>query len=172
MFFMAQFEPGKIINTVEGMPVKIVKYIAGGGQGDVYMVDYKGMSKALKWYKNVGKEPDAFYNNLKRNIEKGAPSESFLWPEAITEKTEGSFGYIMDLRPPEYHELSEFMIARDVRFSSFKAGKSPTIQSISSPPHPNEILFSRMIHRTYSNEWFTIFSPCNSSINSFRLYMP
>ena len=125
--FMAQFEPGKIINTVEGMPVKIVKYIAGGGQGDVYMVDYKGVSKALKWYKNVGKEPDAFYNNLKRNIEKGAPSESFLWPEAITEKTEGSFGYIMDLRPPEYHELSEFMIARDVRFSSFKASAEACI---------------------------------------------
>lgn len=124
---MAQFESGKIINTSEGMPVKIIRYIAGGGQGDVYEVEYKGQKKALKWYKNLGKEPDAFYNNLKRNVEKGTPSEAFLWPEAITEKTENSFGYVMNLRPSGYHELSEFMLARDVRFSSFKASAEACI---------------------------------------------
>ena len=124
---MAQFDAGKIINTSEGMPIKIVRYIAGGGQGDVYEVEYKGQKKALKWYKNVGKEPELFYNNLKKNVEKGSPSESFLWPEAITEKTENSFGYIMNLRPKEYHELSEFMLARDVKFSSFKASAEACI---------------------------------------------
>lgn len=118
---MTKFDAGKILYTSDGMPITIVRYIAGGGQGDVYEVEYKGKKKALKWYKNVGNEPDLFYSNLKKNIEKGSPSESFLWPEAITEKAEDSFGYIMNLRPEDYHELSEFMLARDVKFSSFKA---------------------------------------------------
>ena len=116
---MAVFEPGKIIKTDFGAPIKILKYLASGGQGDVYVVEYGGKKKALKWYKNAGKDPDAFYSNLKRNADKGAPDSAFLWPEAVTEKTDGSFGYIMDLRPEGYHELSEFMLARDVKFPSF-----------------------------------------------------
>lgn len=44
---MAQFDTGKIIKTVDGMPVTIVRYIAGEGQGDVYEVEYKGRRKAL-----------------------------------------------------------------------------------------------------------------------------
>ena len=129
---MAQFEPGKIIKTDFGAPIKIIKYLAGGGQGDVYVVEYSGKKKALKWYKNAGKDPDAFYNNLKRNVEKGAPDKAFLWPEAVTEKCEGSFGYIMDLRPEGYHELSEFMLARDVKFPSFKAAVETCIRIVSA----------------------------------------
>ena len=129
---MAQFEPGKIIKTDFGAPIKIIKYLAGGGQGDVYVVEYGGKKKALKWYRNAGKDPDAFYNNLKSNADKGSPDKAFLWPEAVTEKTEGSFGYIMDLRPDGYHELSEFMLARDVRFSSFKAAVEACIKTVSA----------------------------------------
>jgi len=129
---MAQFEPGKIIKTDFGAPIKIIKYLAGGGQGDVYVVEYGGKKKALKWYKNAGKDPEAFYNNLKRNVEKGAPDKAFLWPEAVTEKCEGSFGYIMNLRPEGYHELSEFMLARDVKFPSFKAAVETCIRIVSA----------------------------------------
>jgi len=129
---MAQFEPGKIIKTDFGAPIKIIKYLAGGGQGDVYVVEYGGKKKALKWYRNVGKDPAAFYDNLKSNADKGSPDKAFLWPEAVTEKTEGSFGYIMDLRPDGYHELSEFMLARDVKFSSFKAAVEACIKTVSA----------------------------------------
>lgn len=129
---MAQFEAGKIIKTDFGAPIKIIKYLAGGGQGDVYVVDFGGKKKALKWYKNAGKDPAAFYENLKKNVEKGSPDKAFLWPEAITEKTEGSFGYIMDLRPEGYYELSEFMLARNVKFSSFKAAVEACIKIVSA----------------------------------------
>ncbi len=129
---MAQFQPGKVIKTDFGAPIKIIKYLAGGGQGDVYVVEYGGKKKALKWYKNAGKDPDSFYENLKRNADKGSPDKAFLWPEAVTEKTEGSFGYIMDLRPDGYHELSEFMLARDVKFSSFKAAVEACIKTVSA----------------------------------------
>ena len=129
---MAQFEAGKILKTTLDEPVKIIKYIAGGGQGDVYVVEYQGKQKALKWYKNVGNNPKAFYNNLERNVKKGSPDKAFLWAEALMARTEGSFGYIMDLRPKDYHELSEFIIARNVRFPSFKAVVEACIQIVSA----------------------------------------
>lgn len=129
---MAQFEPGKILYTDFNVPIKIVKYLAGGGQGDVYVVEYNGKKKALKWYKNVGNDPEAFYNNLAENVKNGIPDKAFLWPEAITKKMEGSFGYIMDLRPEGYHELSEFMLARDVKFASFKAAVEACIKIVSA----------------------------------------
>ena len=56
---MAQFEPGKVLKTNFGAPIKIVKYLAGGGQGDVYVVEYAGKKKALKWYRNAGNNPEA-----------------------------------------------------------------------------------------------------------------
>lgn len=129
---MAQFEAGKILKTTLDEPVKIIKYIAGGGQGDVYVVEYQGKQKALKWYKNVGNNPKAFYNNLERNVKKGSPDKAFLWAEALMKRTEGSFGYIMDLRPKDYHELSEFIIARNVRFPSFKKVVEACIQIVSA----------------------------------------
>lgn len=129
---MAQFSPGKVLKTNFGAPIKIIKYLAGGGQGDVYLVEYTGQKKALKWYRNAGNNPDAFYENLKRNAEKGSPDNAFLWPEAVTEKTEGSFGYIMDLRPDGYFELSEYMLASEVTFSSFKSAVEACIKIVSA----------------------------------------
>ena len=61
--------------------------LAEGGQGDVYVVKYNGEQKALKWYKpkGMGKKPKAFYENLKSNAMRGAPSPEFLWPLDVTE---------------------------------------------------------------------------------------
>lgn len=129
---MAKFEAGKIIKTRTGSPIKIEDFLGEGGQGEVYLVTYNGEKKALKWYKNAGKDPDAFYKNLERNIKSGSPDKAFLWPEEVTEKTEGSFGYIMNLRPEGYHELSEFIIAKKARFSSFKAATEACIRVVSA----------------------------------------
>lgn len=129
---MAQFETGKVIRTNLGEPIKIIKWLASGGQGDVYIAEYRGEQKALKWYKNVGKNPDAFYDNLKCNVDKGSPDKAFLWPEAITEKVDGSFGYIMNLRPEGYYELSEFMVAKNVKFASFVAATEACIRIVSA----------------------------------------
>ncbi len=129
---MPQFTPGKTLKTINGKEIKIIKHLANGGQGDVYVASYEGATKALKWYRNVGNDPDAFYNNLKRNVEKGSPDKAFLWPQDITEKTDGSFGYLMDLRPDGYFELSEFMIAKVAKFSSFKAAVEASIKIVSA----------------------------------------
>ena len=131
---MAVFEPGKVIKTHFGEPITIDSYIAGGGQGDVYKVTYGGEKKALKWYKpGALKDPDAFYDNLKKNTEKGSPDQAFLWPEAVTEKTEGSFGYIMDLRPDGYNELTNVLVTSGGGgFSSFKAVVEAGIKIVSA----------------------------------------
>lgn len=115
-------ENGFRVKTLFGGTVKIEKYLAEGGQGAVYVVDYNGQKKALKYYKkaSLGANPNAFYENIKQNVMRGAPSAEFLWPLDITEWNDGTFGYIMDLRPDGYHEITDFMLC-NVRFSSYKA---------------------------------------------------
>lgn len=115
-------ENGFRVKTLFGGTVKVERFLAEGGQGGVYIADYNGEKKALKWYKKsgLGENPKAFYENIKQNIMRGAPSPEFLWPLDITEWTDGTFGYIMDLRPEGYYEVTEFMLCH-VRFHSYRA---------------------------------------------------
>lgn len=112
---------GYRIKTLLGKDVIIEKWLAEGGQGDVYVVKYNGEQKALKWYKpkGMGKKPKAFYENLKSNAMRGAPSPEFLWPLDVTEWVDGVFGYVMDLRPEGYYEVCDYMLT-NVRFASYK----------------------------------------------------
>lgn len=98
---------------------EIIEYLAEGGQGEVYKVNYNGRLCALKWYKRPA-PPDAFYENLAGNVKKGAPNEHYLWPLMLTARYKGSYGYIMELRPDKYHECSEFMMGY-VRFRNYEA---------------------------------------------------
>lgn len=131
---MEQFNPGKVLHDSYGTPIKIVSYIADGGQGYVYKVSYKGEMKALKWYKESAlKDPKAFYENLKRNMERGSPDKCFLWPQAVTGKEEGSFGYVMDLKPDDYVELADVLLTNGGGgFRSFKAVTEACIQIVSA----------------------------------------
>jgi serine/threonine protein kinase len=115
---MKELKVEDIVSLKIGGSVKIKKKLGEGGQGIVYLVDLNGKDYALKWYtKPSGKE---FYNNLENNIQKGAPTSSFLWPLYLTEMKDGHFGYLMELRPAEFAELSDFLIAK-VRFGSVSA---------------------------------------------------
>lgn len=114
-------EKGFRIKTIFGGNVSVEEFLAEGGQGGVYIADYNGQRKALKWYKkgSLGENPSAFYDNIKQNVMRGAPSKEFLWPLDITEWRDGTFGYIMDLRPEGYYEVTDFMLC-NVRFKSYK----------------------------------------------------
>lgn len=103
---------------VGGETATIIKELGRGGQGIVYLVEVCGEKKALKWYLNA--PDDKFYRNLDQNIASGAPSDAFLWPEYLTEKQQGSYGYIMKLRPQNYYEFGNFLLAK-VSFKSFTA---------------------------------------------------
>ena len=104
---MAELRTGMQVKLQGGTSCKIKKELGRGGQGIVYLVDYNGKDYALKWYTMACSE--AFFQNLERNAKKGAPSSNFLWPEAVTEHQNGSFGYLMKLRPAGYEEIGAFM---------------------------------------------------------------
>ncbi len=118
---MAELTLGTVLKTDFGAPIKVEKLLGEGGQGFVYLVDYAGEKKALKWYKPEAiRDSKAFYDNLKNNVRRGSPDKAFLWPEAITEYAEGSFGYIMALKPDGYYDLSEIIGSEKINFKSFK----------------------------------------------------
>lgn len=115
---MAELQANMHISLLGGKYATIIKELGRGGQGIVYLVDVQGVKMALKWYFNPpGKD---FYRNLEHNIASGAPSDAFLWPEYLTEQQHGSYGYVMKLRPHNYYEFGNFLLAK-VRFKSFGA---------------------------------------------------
>ena len=59
--------------------------LGDGGQGIVYRVRNKkdGKYYALKMYREPMSK--AFIDNLRNNIVKGAPDDSFIWPLGLTE---------------------------------------------------------------------------------------
>lgn len=115
---MNELSKGTKVTLLNGGYVMVEKELGRGGQGIVYLVDCNGKQKALKWYSKT--PDDNFYSNLCENARKGSPSEVFLWPEAITERQNGSYGYIMALRPSDYYDFGQFLLAK-VHFSSYKA---------------------------------------------------
>lgn len=113
-----ELKVGDKVNLTIGMQCTVVNELGRGGQGIVYLVDLNGQKKALKWY--ITAPDDAFYNNLQSNINEGAPSKAFIWPEYLTVKEKGSFGYVMALRPTNYYEFGNYLLAKK-RFSSLNA---------------------------------------------------
>ena len=118
---MKEFQKGQRIRTVTGGELEVIQKLGEGGQGIVYKVNYNGRQLALKWYfGNKLRDPDKFYRNIQNNIKQGAPTKAFLWPLEITEHYDGSFGYLMELRPSEYKDFSLFLLAK-ARFANINA---------------------------------------------------
>ena len=94
---------GETLRLQSGKKITVKTELGEGGQGYVYKVeDEYGDEYALKWYKFPD---DWMYQNLNNLIERGAPSENFLWPIMLTEKKEGSFGYVMALRTGNFKDI-------------------------------------------------------------------
>ena len=96
-------EDGSVCELM-GDPSKSIKQggckLGEGGQGTVYRVKnlQTGKIMALKVYKDVMSRE--FVNNLRNNIVKGAPDDSFLWPRGLIKpigKDKNKYGYVMDL---------------------------------------------------------------------------
>lgn len=82
--------------------------LGSGGQGEVYKVSSPDGDKALKWYykQSASENQKCIIADLVNN---GAPSENFLWPLDLVNCNDGSFGYIMNLRPKEYRSISDLL---------------------------------------------------------------
>ena len=104
----------KIRERVEiesGGEAVVSRELGRGGQGIVYLVRYRGRDYALKWYFiSRIRNPEAFRNNLRRNIEEGAPEggKQFIWPLFLTkQKKNRAFGYLMQLAPSGYESFTD-----------------------------------------------------------------
>ena len=115
---MSELKIGSSVKLTNDSSAKIVNELGRGGQGIVYQVEVGGQQMALKWYSTNPGIP--FYKNLENNVSKGAPSDAFLWPEYLTTVQNGSFGYVMKLRPQGYYEFGHYLLAK-VQFKSFDA---------------------------------------------------
>lgn len=125
---MAELTTGSVIRLKNGKSCRVKKELGRGGQGIVYLIDYQGKDYALKWY--ISPEiikSDVFYENLNRNVNAGTPASNFVWPLAITEKQNESYGYIMELRPNGYQDMSKFILCQ-ATFSSPKAQLNACLQ--------------------------------------------
>ena len=118
---MGALKIGQKIKTSRMKTAKVTELLGEGGQGAVYRAECGGRAMALKWFsKGKIKNPEKFRENIKNNISHGKPTDAFLWPEDVTEWIDGSFGYIMPLRPPKYSDFSDYLLAR-VSFKSVRA---------------------------------------------------
>ena len=112
---------------------EVIEEIGSGGQGSVYKVLLSGKQYALKWYKiEYLKDLEAkgilekFKENIRENIKNGPPSDKFIWPLMLTSSFQGSFGYLMPLRPDNYHDFTDIFNTHDsegakVEFKDLKA---------------------------------------------------
>ena len=102
-----RFRKNDIITLNEAEEILVKDFLGDGGQGEVYLVSYKGSDLALKVYKNL--ESEDFRYNLKNNIDRGAPSPVFLWPKLLIDFDDGKIGYLMDLRPKNFVSFVSYL---------------------------------------------------------------
>lgn len=135
---MARLKLNSTVRTNGGEEITVQETLGEGGQGIVYKVLYNGKPCALKWYsRGVASDGSVettsrFYENIQRNIEKGSPEKTFLWPLALTEIQGGAyFGYVMDLRRGEFKDFDLFLLNR-VQFKSLSAIVNAALQITAS----------------------------------------
>ena len=108
---MRELKIGERVALEASGVVVVERELGRGGQGIVYLVRCRGRQYALKWYfVSRIKNPDAFRENLRRNIKDGPPEggKQFIWPLYLTEqKPGGAFGYLMDLAPDNYDSFTD-----------------------------------------------------------------
>lgn len=96
-----------------GGEAEITEILGQGGQGAVYRASYRGRDYALKMYfPNKLKNPVPFRENLQRLCEDGCQNPSFLMPLMLTAGKDGSFGFLMELIPPEYYPFTDILNAK------------------------------------------------------------
>jgi DNA-binding helix-hairpin-helix protein with protein kinase domain len=92
-----------------------------GGQGSVYELLPDGEQRrhlALKWYRPEAVHP-AQRAALVKLTQRPAPSEEFLWPLEVIDAADGSFGYVMPIRPDGYRPIADLLTGRvDASFAT------------------------------------------------------
>jgi serine/threonine protein kinase len=102
--------PGDEVKTwLTKQSCRIIDFLGGGGQGEVYRAELAGDPIAVKWY-----FPSSLSDWQRQSLEKlchrPAPSPAFLWPLDLAESRQcPGFGYVMALRPAQYQDLNAIL---------------------------------------------------------------
>lgn len=109
---------GSTVRTSFGEEWTIREKLGEGGQGYVYRVERNGVERALKWYKPrvISK---TFYEHIKKNVIDGPPSGGYIWPMETTEFDGTTFGYIMEIRPDGFYDMTDILL-KNVDFRSYR----------------------------------------------------
>src|SRR5689334_1209739 len=97
-----------------GRRITVGRLIGEGSQGAVFEAtcDSPAPLIALKWY-FAHTATDAQRRAISVLIERGAPSERFLWPtELVHAPGQPGFGYAMPLRPPRFAALADLLTGK------------------------------------------------------------
>ena len=104
---------GDLVPLELGGSAKILDILGSGGQGTVYRAEYSGKEYALKiYFPNKLKSPEIFRENLRELTESKNSDSAFLMPLMLTDRIDGSFGFMMNLIPKEYKPFSDILNAR------------------------------------------------------------
>jgi eukaryotic-like serine/threonine-protein kinase len=117
---MAMLKIGQRLNTREGAAVQVERFLAAGGQGEVYEVTSDGQHFALKWYyypstteqiTQMEEMKKAFA--LDGPFAQAPPDNRFLWPiTMVSDPKNRTFGYLMDLLPSKYQGLERLVLGK------------------------------------------------------------
>ncbi len=105
---------GQSVQTDSGFNCSVEQFLGGGGQGEVYRAGLSGGQIALKWYFPQYLENDKSLDlRLRKAIDKGPPSDRFLWPiELVSSGEVRGFGYFMELRESRFKGIADLMSRR------------------------------------------------------------
>jgi len=106
-------EAGQKVRTEStGLSCEVLKFLGGGGQGEVYAARVGGKPVALKWY-YAASATNEQRTRLGALCEMGAPSAKFLWPvELASAQGVADYGYLMPLREARYKSIVDMMKRR------------------------------------------------------------
>jgi DNA-binding helix-hairpin-helix protein with protein kinase domain len=133
---MPMLKIGQILSTREGQRVQVERFLAAGGQGEVYEVTSNGHKYALKWYHYPTTPSQVAHAEEQRNafrmdgpFSKAPPDARFLWPITLVEDPKGrTFGYLMNLLSPKVQGLEKLVLGRMNPVPSFHVLCTAAIQ--------------------------------------------
>ena len=108
---LGSLQIGEQFETAEFGTVRVGELLGSGAQGEVFKVATDRGERALKWYYPA--TATAEQREALQQVVDRAPKDRtrLLWPEALIER-DGSFGYVMELRPKEFVTLSKVVAGR------------------------------------------------------------
>ena len=125
---MPMLKVGRRLVSRDGQHVRVDRFIAAGGQGEVYEVDVEGKKYALKWYFSPTTPQQSQRAEEQRKafetggpFGKAPPDSRFLWPLSLVEDpSKKTFGYLMNLLPPNYQGLERLVLGKMRPAPSFR----------------------------------------------------